>query len=83
MLSHVFSVIIERGISAPEHVIEVVDGLNSIEKRFLLQLMSTVQLPGEKVMTQRWLFTLESVHLMLFWPENFKNTCLVRHTNTE
>ena len=46
MLSQSFSVIIDRGISAPGHVREVVDGLNAIDKRFLFQLISIVQLPG-------------------------------------
>ena len=45
MLSQAFSVIIDRGISAPGHVTEVVYGLNSIYKRFIFQLMSKVQLP--------------------------------------
>ena len=48
MLSQAFSVIIDRGISAPGNGREVVDGLNAIDKMFLLQLMTTVQLPGAK-----------------------------------
>ena len=48
IMSQAFSVIINRSISAPGHGREVVDGLNSIEKRFLFQLMSTVQLSGGK-----------------------------------
>ena len=39
MLSQAFSVIIDRGISAPRHIREVVDEL---------QLIPTVQLPGAK-----------------------------------
>ena len=46
MLSQTFSVTIHRGISAPGHVREVLYFLNSIEKSFNLQLMSTVQLTG-------------------------------------
>ena len=46
MFSHSFSVIIDRGISAPVHSIELVYGINTIEKSFLFQLMSTVQLTG-------------------------------------
>ena len=34
-------VIIDHGISAPGHGIEVVDCLNATEKRFLFQLMCT------------------------------------------
>ena len=48
MLSQAFSVIIDLGISAPGHNRELVDGLNRIDKMFLLQLMSYVQLPGGK-----------------------------------
>ena len=40
------SVIFDWGISAPEHGKEVVDGLNAIYKRYIYQLISTVQLPG-------------------------------------
>ena len=47
MLSHACYVNIDSGISAPGHDREVLDGLNPIEKRFQLQLMSTVKLPGE------------------------------------
>ena len=36
-------------ISAPGHVKEVVDGLNAVDKRYVYQLMSTVQLPGSKI----------------------------------
>ena len=36
---------IDRGISAPGHVKEVVDGLNAIDKRYIYQLMPNVQLP--------------------------------------
>ena len=48
ILSRAFSVIIDRGISAPAHGREVVDGLNAIYKRFIFPLISTVKLPGEK-----------------------------------
>ena len=40
--------IIGRGIVAPGHGREVVDGLNAIEKSFLFHLISTLQLPGTK-----------------------------------
>ena len=38
------SIIIDRGISAPGHGKEVVDGINAIEKRYIYQLMSNVKL---------------------------------------
>ena len=37
-----YSVIIDRGISEPEHGKEVIDGLNAIDKRYIYQLMSNV-----------------------------------------
>ena len=48
MLSQALSVIIDCGTSAPGHDKEVVDCLNCIGMFFPLQLMSTVQLLGEK-----------------------------------
>ena len=45
-MSQFYSVIIDRGISAPGHVKEVVDGLNEVDKRYIYQFMSTVQLLG-------------------------------------
>ena len=49
MLSQAFYVIIDRGISAPGHVRELVYLLNIIDKRFILKLMSIVKLTGAKV----------------------------------
>ena len=48
VFSQCHSIIIDWGISAPGHVKEVVDGLNTIDKRYIYiyQLMSNVQLPG-------------------------------------
>ena len=45
-MSKTYSIIIDRGISAPGHGKEVVDGLSSVDKRYIYQLMSKVQLPG-------------------------------------
>ena len=45
-MSHCYSITIDRGISAPENGKEVVYGLNAVDKRYIYQLMSTVQLPG-------------------------------------
>ena len=42
VLSQHHSIIFYQGISAPGHGKEVVDGLNSIDKRYMYQLMSTV-----------------------------------------
>ena len=49
MLSQAFSVIVDCVISAPGHGREVLYSLNSIDKSFLFQFISTVQLPGAKV----------------------------------
>ena len=46
VISQTYSIIIDRGISAPGHGKEVVDGLNAVDKRYIYQLMSKVQLPG-------------------------------------
>ena len=48
MLSQAFSFIIYHGISSLGHSREVVDCFNAFEKRFIFQLMSTVQLKGSK-----------------------------------
>ena len=46
VMSQCYSIIIDRGKSAPGHVKEVVDVLNAVDKSYIYQLMSTVQLPG-------------------------------------
>ena len=46
VMSQCYYIIIDRGISAPGHVKEVVDGRNTVDKRYIYQLMSKVQLPG-------------------------------------
>ena len=43
-----YSVIIDRGIIEHGNEKEVVDGLNAIDKRYIYQLMSNVQVPGPK-----------------------------------
>ena len=45
-MSQCYSIIIERGISSPGHGKEVVDGLDSDDKSYIYQLISTVQLTG-------------------------------------
>ena len=45
-MSQTYSIIIDRVISAPGHVKEVVYGLNDVDNRYIYQLMSKVQLPG-------------------------------------
>ena len=48
VLYQCYSIIIDRGISAPGHAKESVDGINDINKRFIYKLMSNVQLLGSK-----------------------------------
>ena len=48
VLSQLHSIIIDRGRSAPGHGKEVFYGLNSIDKRYMYQLISNFQLPGSK-----------------------------------
>ena len=44
MLAHAYNIIIDRGVGAPGHVREFVDGLNYTEKWFLSMLMKNVKL---------------------------------------
>ena len=44
-----YSVIIDHVISATRYGKEVADGLNTIYKRYIYQLMSNVQLPRSKI----------------------------------
>ena len=46
VMSQCYSVIIDRGISASGHGKEVVDGINYVDKGYIYQLMSNVQLTG-------------------------------------
>ena len=48
VMSQCYSIIIDRGISAPGNGKEVVDGLNNVDKCYIYiyQLMSKVQLTG-------------------------------------
>ena len=48
-MSQCYSVIIDRGIISPGHVKDVVNGINAIDKRYIYQLMSNVQLTGSKI----------------------------------
>ena len=46
VMSQCYSIIIDRRILAPGHDKEVVNGLDYVDKRYIYQLISTVQLPG-------------------------------------
>ena len=49
VMSRCCSIIIDQGISVSGHGKEVVDELNAVDKRYIYQLMSNVQLPGSKI----------------------------------
>ena len=48
-MSQNYSIIIDRGISGLGHRKEVADGINAVDKRYIYQLMSKVQLPGSVI----------------------------------
>ena len=45
-MSQTYSIIIDCGISVPGHGEKVLDGLNTVDKHYIYQLMSRVQLTG-------------------------------------
>ena len=49
VMSQCYYIIIYRGICSPGHGKEVVDGLNDVDKRYIYQVISTVQLPGSNI----------------------------------
>ena len=49
VMSQCYSIIIDQGISTPGYGKEVVDVLNDVDKRYIYQLMSSVQLPGSSI----------------------------------
>ena len=49
VMSQTYSIIIDRGISAPRHGKEVIYGLNAVDKRCIYQLVSKVELPGSVI----------------------------------
>ena len=49
VMSQCYSIIIDRGISAPGNGKEMVDGINAVDNRYIYQLMSTVQLSGSSI----------------------------------
>ena len=49
VISQYYSVIVDRGINAPGYDKEVVDGFNTIDKHYIYQLISNVQLTGSEI----------------------------------
>ena len=54
VLSQCYSIVIDQGKSAPDNGKEVVNGIDAIDKRYMYQLMSNVQLPGLKNLINRF-----------------------------
>ena len=76
MLSQLCNIIIDRGVSAPGHVIEGFNGLNTTHKRSVFHLMSTVQLPGSeqfKKMTAHTATQSTDMSLALEFQNNLSN----------
>ena len=48
-MSQCYSIIIYWGISEPGNGKEVVDGTNAVDKRYIYQLISNVQLTGSNI----------------------------------
>ena len=48
ILSQLYDIIIDRGISAPVKIRYFADGLNDTDKIFIFHMMATFQLPGSK-----------------------------------
>ena len=48
-MSKCYYIIIDLGISEHGHGKEVVYGLNAVDKRYIYQLMFTIQLPGSNI----------------------------------
>ena len=70
VMSQFYSVIIDGGISAPGHEKEVVYGLNAIDKRYIYQLMSNVQLLGSKIFDSQIIMHSCTQKIMLVWINN-------------
>ena len=48
-MSQCYSIIIYQVISAPGYGKDVVDGINAVDKRYIYQLMYTIQLPVSNI----------------------------------
>ena len=80
VLSQSHSIIINKGISAPGHEKEVVDVPNAIDKRYIYQSMSNVQLTGSRTFESQILAHQKS---MSVWLKNYKNICLIMIVDME
>ena len=75
-LSQRHSIIFYRVIISPGHGKEVFDGLNVIDKRYMYQSMSNIQLPGSKRIYSQILTHSCTPKLMSVWINDSKNICI-------
>ena len=83
MLSQAFSVIIYCGISASGNDREVADRFNAIDKRFIFQLILTVQLTGAKGYSTHMIMHTGTRTSCVSLARELKNTCFMRYANIE
>ena len=53
VMSQCYSIIIDQGVISTGNSKEVVDLINAVDKHYLYQFMSTIQLPGSKIFDLR------------------------------
>ena len=61
----------------------MVDGLNAIEKSYVYQLMSNVQLTGSRTSDSQILMHSCTLKIMSVWLNNSKNICLMMIVDME
>ena len=81
--SQCHSLIIDQGISAPGHGKEVVYDMNDIDKRYVYQLMSNVQLLGSKKIDSKILMHSCTPKNDISLAKEFQNICLRSIVNME
>ena len=76
VVSQCYSVIIYCVIIAHGHIKEIVDGLKYIDKHYIYQLLSNVQLTGSKTFYLQIIMHSCTSKMMSVWLNNSKNICL-------
>ena len=82
VLSQCHSIIIDLGIIANGHGKEVVGGLNDINKQYIYQLMSNVQLPGSKNYSRILMHYCTQINDVSL-AKQLQNICVSRIVNME
>ena len=83
VMSQCYPVIIYRGISAPGYGKWLVYGLDYIDKLYIYQLMSNVQLTGSKLFDSQILMNYCTQKIISVYPKNSKNIFLKIITKME